>query len=118
MANTIKGEVGFRAGATTFTLLYDFNALCQIEDALDVDIDQIGEHLKRINNVRTVFRIGLAAAHGQMTDLEAGNLIHQVGVKTAFELVQRALKAAFPDPSGDDGSAEGNESKPGTSRRR
>ena len=99
MANPLKGEVGFKAGSGDFVLVYDFNALCTLEEDLGVGVEEIGEKLNSVSSLRTVFRAGLEAKHGRMTDIEAGNLIHQVGLTKAGDLVVKALKAAFPEAS-------------------
>jgi hypothetical protein len=118
MANPIKGEVACKIGEQEFILLYDFNALCTIEADLGVDVEQLGERLASPTMIRSIFRIGLEAKHGLMTDLEAGNLIHQLGVQPAAEVIAKAFQAAFPDPGA---SAEGKAAipkKPGTGKGR
>ena len=97
MANAIKGEVAFKAAGGDFKLVYDFNALCSIEEELEVDPTELGAKLSSPGTIRTVFRIGLAAHHGAMTDLEAGRLIHSMGMQSAGETIAKAFKAAFPD---------------------
>lgn len=104
MANP-KGEVALKIGEQTFTLVYDFNALCAIEEQLQLDVAEMGEAIQSPAKMRSVFRIGLQANHGSMTDLEAGNLIHRFGIRQSAEAVGQAFQAAFPDPSKD---GEGN----------
>jgi hypothetical protein len=99
MANPIKGEVACMVGEHEYILLYDFNALCTIEVDLGVDVEQLGERLASPTMIRSIFRIGLEARHGLMSDLEAGNLIHQLGVQPAAELIAKAFQASFPEPS-------------------
>lgn len=120
MANAIKGEVGFRAAGADWKLLYDFNALCTIEQELEIDVEDIGAKLTSPTTIRSVFRIGLEAHHGAMTDLEAGRLIHDMGAPEAAQVIGRAFQAAFPDATaGDPASAEGKAPtrKPGTGRK-
>ncbi|MEN2749232.1 hypothetical protein [Sphingomonas sp. T9W2] len=119
MANAIKGEVPFTAAGGSFMLLYDFNALCTIEQDLEIDVADIGSKLSSASMLRSVFRIGLEAHHGAMSDIEAGRLIHDLGVEQAGEIIGKAFKAAFPDAAKGDG--EGNvpaPKKPGTGRKR
>lgn len=98
MAAKLKGEVSFKALASTFTLVVDFNAICAIEEELDIKIDEIGDRLKGSGKtIRSVFRIGLAARHGALTDFEAGNLIQEIGVMKAAELLAEAMTASFPE---------------------
>lgn len=110
MAVTIKGEVGFRATEKSWTLVYDFNALCTIEEELEVDVADVGEKLSSPRMIRSIFRIGLAAHHGAMSDLEAGRLIHDMGAAEAAQVIAKAFQAAFPEAK-PDGSAEGNAPK-------
>jgi hypothetical protein len=106
MANPLKGEVGFKVAGGDFVLAYDFNALCTLEEDLGVGVEEIGEKLNSVSSLRTVFRAGLEAKHGRMTDIEAGRLIHEVGVVKAGEMVVKAIQAAFPAPSAE-GKAKG-----------
>jgi hypothetical protein len=99
MANPIKGEVGFSVAEGVFTLAYDFNALCTMESDLGVSIEDVGTKMDSISAVRTMFRIGLEAHHGQLSDIEAGNLIYQLGLEEAGTLITRAFQGAFPDAS-------------------
>jgi len=104
MANGTKGEVAFNAAGGGFTLVYDFNALCTIETELGIDPDQLGT-ISGPSMVRSVFRVGLDARHPGLTDMEAGRLIHDIGMEKAGELIATAFKAAFPDAK--PASAEG-----------
>lgn len=114
MANAIKGEVGFEAAGSKWTLVYDFNALCTIESELDVDVDDVGARLNSPTMIRSVFRIGLEAHHGAMSDIEAGRLIHDMGAPAAAQVIAQAFQAAFPDAAGE--SAEGNAPKTARTR--
>ena len=118
MAATIKGEVGFKAAEQNWTLVFDFNALCTIEEDLEIDVADVGDRLGSPTMIRSIFRIGLAAHHGAMSDLEAGRLIHDLGVNEAAQLIARAFKAAFPEAKGD--SEQAGNAKPknrGTGRK-
>ena len=94
MANPMKGEVGFSVGEGRFTLAYDFNALCTMESDLGVSIEDVGTKMDSISAVRTMFRIGLEAHHGRLSDIEAGNLIHQLGLEEAVALIGAGLGVA------------------------
>lgn len=108
MANPLKGEIGFTVEGEPWTLLYDFNALCTIEQDLGVALQDVGDRLTSPTMIRSIFRIGLEARHGTMTDLEAGRLIHAIGVETGAELIGKAFAAAFPEA----GKAGANPPKP------
>jgi hypothetical protein len=122
VAVAIKGEVGFKAADQNWTLVYDFNALCSIEEELEVDVANVATRLGSPSVIRSVFRIGLAAYHGAMSDIEAGRLIHDLGAQAAAEIIGKAFQAAFPEAAGDDQGAEGKaprtKTKPGTGRAR
>lgn len=108
MANAVKGEVGFKVEGEQFTLAYDFNALCTLEADLGVSVDEIGAKMDSISSLRTMFRIGLEAHHGRLSDLEAGNLIHRIGIEKAGALITSAFQGAFPTPAGGaEGKAKG-----------
>ena len=111
MANPIKGEVGFSVGEGRFTLAYDFNAPCTMESDLGVSIEDVGAKMDTVGAVRTMFRIGLEAHHGQLSDIEAGNLIHQLGLEEAGSLITKAFQGAFPDASAE-GKARQAKPKP------
>ncbi|AHE57431.1 hypothetical protein [Sphingomonas sanxanigenens] len=93
----LKGEVAVNAGGDQFTLLLDFNALCAVETELGIDMMEIGENMRSLPTIRSLFRIALEARHGKMTDLEAGNIIQKIGVVSASELLGKAVEASFPD---------------------
>ena len=120
MANKLKGEVPFEACGEPFVLVMDFNAICSIDTELGIGIEEIGNRLAgSAPTIRSVFRIGLAAKHGELTDLEAGRLIGDIGPSRAAELLAEALTAAFPEAA----KAPENPPKPatrapGTSRKR
>lgn len=118
MANATKGEIAFTAAGGSFTLLYDFNALCTIEQDLEIDVADVGSKLSSASMLRSVFRIGLEAHHGAMSDIEAGRLIHDLGVEQAGEVIGKAFKAAFPDAAPGGGEGNGPAKKPGTGRKR
>ncbi|WP_066486129.1 hypothetical protein [Sphingomonas sp. CCH9-F2] len=118
MANPIKGEVGFSVGEGRFTLAYDFNALCTMEGDLDVSIEDVGTKMDSISAVRTMFRIGLEAHHGRLSDIEAGNLIHQLGLEEAGALITKAFQGAFPDASAGGKAKPANKATRGSGRGR
>ena len=109
MSESIKGEVAFKADDRNWKLVYDFNALCTIETELGIDPDQLGT-ISGPSMVRSVFRVGLDAHHPGLTDMEAGRLIHDIGMEKAGELIATAFKAAFPDAK--PASAEGKAPRP------
>jgi hypothetical protein len=97
MGNPVKGEVSFEADAKTFTLVFDFNAICELEDAFDADINSIGELIgTKASSVRKVFRVGLSRRHPDLTEMEAGDIISVIGPAEAGVLIQKAFALSFP----------------------
>lgn len=99
MARQIKGEVGFKVDGEPHTLLLDFNALCDLEDDFPGLMDGTAQ-LKSPKAIRRVFHAGLAAYHPEVSEREAGAIIHAIGVEEAGDLVRRSFQSAFPDAKG------------------
>ncbi|MFD1950683.1 hypothetical protein ACFSGX_07875 [Sphingomonas arantia] len=113
MTTATKNEVGFAANGLPWTLVYDFNALCSIEEALGETLGRLTD-LSSPTRARTVFRVGLEHHHGVMTDAEAGAIIQDIGVEKAGELIGYAFQLAFPDPAE---TEDGGSAKPAPRRR-
>ncbi|WP_374390194.1 GTA-gp10 family protein [Brevundimonas sp.] len=99
MANPMKGEVSFEAGGDRYVLAYTINALVTLESKLGVTTTQLGELLGAnlsMGNLRTLFWAGLLANH-DCTEEEAGNLISDIGITRAGELIGEGLTKAFPE---------------------
>lgn len=90
----LKGEVGFEADGESYTLLLDFNALCDLEDSLPGLMDGTAE-IKSPKAIRSVFHAGLQARHDGLTTRDAGDLIQAIGLDVAGELVAEAFSASF-----------------------
>lgn len=101
--NPVKGEVSFEAEGQTFVLVFDFNAICAVEDVFDLPIAQIGEKMAdgmRAGDLRKLITAGLQANHPGITDLSAGHIIGQIGAQAAANKLAEAMVAAFPDAGG------------------
>ncbi|MCM2506064.1 hypothetical protein NDN16_20630 [Aureimonas altamirensis] len=106
MANRHKGEVSFTAGGENYTLVLDFNAICEIEDAFGVSASELGQVIgAKTGNFRTLFRIGLSRHHG-LNDIEAGDIINEIGADKASSIVAEAFKASFPDDKNQSGNVK------------
>lgn len=95
-ANPHKGEVEFEARGETWTLRYSTNAICALEDDLDMGVEDIIERLQgspRMSLVRAVFRAGL----GDVSAETAGDLVDAVGFARAAGLIGEAFERAFPN---------------------
>jgi hypothetical protein len=109
MANPIKGEVAFTANGAEYTLLFDFNALCEIEEEFGVSVTAIGDLLAgdnvKVTDIRRMFRIGLLRHHEGATLEETGDIITEVGPAKAGALIQEAFTKAFPAEVADKGTS-------------
>jgi hypothetical protein len=102
---TVTGEVSFEAGGARHTLRYGINELCRLEDRLNIDVTALGQKMAAGLNMRTLRTIFACGLSGDLADAEAGDIIDEVGLQRAGELVGEAMQAAFP-------SAEGKAQKP------
>lgn len=94
MANRVKGEVGFTADGQDYTLLLDFNALCELEEVVPGLMDGTAE-IKSPSAVRAVFHAALSEHHAGLDVKAAGRIIHAVGIARAGELIGEAMAASF-----------------------
>ncbi|MGV3579996.1 hypothetical protein [Brevundimonas sp.] len=100
MTNKVRGEVevvakdGPKAG--TFTLLLDFNALCDLEDhfpgIMDGNLD-----IKGVKPIRQIFHAGFATYHPDLSERDVGAIIHSIGMVDATQKLAEAMKASFPE---------------------
>lgn len=98
MANPVKGEVAFEADDKSYTLVFDFNAICELEDEFDTEIEKIGEVIgSRASAIRRVIRVGLSRHHPDIDERQAGDIITAIGPSEAGALITKAFQAAFPE---------------------
>lgn len=95
--NPVKGEVGFEVESGAYTFVLDFNALCEIEKALG------GLTFDGPTSIRTVFHIALKRKHRTMTLDQAGDVIGELGMVKAGEVIAEAMKAAGFSDDGEGG---------------
>lgn len=105
MANRERGQVGFQAGGKAWTIKLGVNAMCEIEDATDKSISEIGVLLgdpktATIKLVRAVMWGGLQEYHDGVTVKEVGGIIDDIGMAEAGKLIGEAFTAASPDAKG------------------
>lgn len=118
MANPLKGEVGFESDGKQWKLVYNYNALCELEDLLGVGVNQINDLLSdtkkmKLSTVRAVFWAGLREHHPEIDIKQAGEMIGGLKVP-AIELVAKGLQLASPEPEvkGQDPREPGAEKEP------
>lgn len=102
MANPIKGEVSFEAGDGRYKLSYSTNALCELEEELDMNVNEISVIMRdpanfRMRMVRSVFWAGLLDHQPDMDIKAAGQVLTHIRPAEALDLIGRAFALAFPD---------------------
>lgn len=108
-ANPQRGQLGFEVGGERWTFAFSTNALCVVEEEFDLtDITQLEKVLTNSPSLRTIrklFRIGLTDQHPDMTDVEAGRIMQDVGgLEPSLELIMRAVEQAFPEAAKEGGA--------------
>lgn len=99
MANPHKGEATLTAGERSFTLVYTINSICELEDALNKGINEIVTDMARMSVMRAMLWAGLMDKHA-MSLKEAGDVMHEAGLKAVTVAVNSALANAFPAEKG------------------
>ena len=114
MANPLRGEATFRAGAAEYTLLFDVNAFCELEADSGLGVNEIVEQAQgapSFRMLRDIFCAGLQAKHPGTSKIDAGNIMSDAGVEEMTGALRRALQAALPE------AREGDENPPKGARK-
>ena len=101
MTNPIRGEVPLACGARTYTLVFDFNALCTLESALNKKANEIVQMLAGEvsgDMVRTLVWAGLQEYWPEVELRQAGRVVGEAGVQTCLDKVIESFRLAFPRP--------------------
>lgn len=97
--NPMRGE----AALGSFTLVFDFNAMCTLERATGLKTAQLLELMQSgemgFDDVRHFAFAGLQAEHPGTTLLEAGDAVGSVGVEPALEAISESLRLCFSSGS-------------------
>lgn len=106
LVNKHRGEVGFSCSDENLVLKFTANSLVALEDAMAAGIAELGIALAdpmnvRVKTIRALFWAGLLHAKPQITAVEAGELMDEIGLTRAQELVLRAINLAFAVEGGD-----------------
>ena len=102
----MRGRVHFNAGGRDLELRFTTNALCRIEEKTGKAFGEIAAALAgnvRISDLRVLFWAGVDLP----TLDEAGNIIDDLGMARAVELLGEAITAAFPDAEKEPGEEPG-----------
>lgn len=105
MANPHRGEVALKVGDLDYTLSFSINAICELEDALDMPVAKIADMMNdssnlRMSLIRTVVWAALGDHHEGITPKEAGQIATQAGIPTVMEAIGEAFTLAFPEAQG------------------
>jgi hypothetical protein len=106
MTNPQRGEVQLNAGKNAYTLVFNTNAICALENALDAGIGEIMPRMGRLSVMRAMLWAGLLEHHKIATPEEVGAIVDEAGAPAAIEAINRGLMLAFPKP--DQGSKRKN----------
>lgn len=101
MANRVRGDVGLLLGGQAFTLCFDINALCALEDGLGVDVSELGDLMGgsvKLKTIRTLLWAGLQHHHAGITETEVGQVMQIADLAEVAQKVSEAFAAAFPTP--------------------
>jgi len=102
LANKNKGEVSFEANERSYTMRFSANALCELEDVLNMGVNDVAEQMSkpknlRIKTVRGIFWAGLRDHHPEITIQKAGDIIQDISLPRCLELIGKAFNLAFQD---------------------
>jgi hypothetical protein len=106
MANKKRGFITFKGGdKKQYKLKYDFNALCEMEDALGVD--SIFETFQQgfnvsAKNIRILIWAGLIHEHEDLTIKDVGRILTGVDLKEVYAAVAEALNAILGENDGEE----------------
>lgn len=94
----MRGRVTFEVKGEERALRFTTNAVCNLEEAANMGIAEIGAELESGRVRLGLLRLLLwAGSTKSLTVEEAGDLIDEIGVMGAVEIIGRAFGAAFPD---------------------
>lgn len=103
MANPHKGEVALKSNGKVYTLLFDINTICEIEQALDASISELGDVLSegaKLSTIRVMIWAGLQHHHPGLSLQDAGHVIAGSDMKEMSQALGQGLASAFPKPEG------------------
>lgn len=107
MANPERGELALTVGDRTYTLVTDYDAICQIEKLMSDEEGRIvnmaevyvGAAHMSYRHLRAIIWGALRQFHPDMTSQQAGDLIMKLGGPEKFLAVVRKLRQAS-EPEG------------------
>lgn len=102
MANRERGQVSIDIDGKAYKLVYSTNALCELEDALNRNVNSITAEVQdpskvRLKTLRAMFWAGLTEHHPDIDLKAAGNLMTIGGASAVMTKVGEAFRLAFPE---------------------
>ena len=111
MHNPLRGQASFEAGASTFTLVFDVNAFCELEDETGFGVAELIDQIKdkpSFRLLRSIFCAGLQTHHPKTSLAEAGEIMSDAGLEGIKNALRSALQAAMPTAAdSDEGESAG-----------
>jgi len=111
MANGFKGEIALTYEGQSYTMVLDFNALCDFEGETGKDalatLEGMDAGKASVTDLRALMWAGLRQRHPEMTLQLAGSIFSE-----NVDAIQRAVALAQPDA----GSKRGNARRPAKAR--
>lgn len=99
MSNPLRGDAELKAGDKTYTIVFDVNAFCELEDDTGLDINGIVAAVNErpsVKLLRDLFTAGLQKHHQGTTKIEAGDIMSDAGVEALEQVLVKALVQALP----------------------
>lgn len=106
--NSKRGAVSFEAGGKSYHIAMTTNAMVAYQDAADETLlHGLGELQKDPSDMRRVRRMVWAGLSHvpDMTEDKAGDIMDDLGIMEAVNLLSQAANAAFPEAEAETGNA-------------
>jgi len=114
----MRGEGIVAVGDKTFSLVYDCNAICVLEQTLGMTFADFSERAKRgemwFAGIRALFFAGMQRNYKSMTLERCGDLLSDGDFNAITAGCIAALTGAFPKPNEGNAEAAGEIAKSGT----
>lgn len=107
MANKERGEIALDVKGRSYTLRLDMNALCELESALSTGGKEVTFHQalrmverQHLGATRALLWAGLRAHHPDLTIVDVGNLMLEMGgIQDIEAQLKAAVEASMPTKS-------------------
>ncbi len=115
MANPHTGEVEVGVDGKTLKLSFSSNALCELEDALDRNVNEIADAMQdpkriRLKDLRMMFWAALLDHQPATTHDDVKAMLRTVGPSELVDMIGKAFVLAFPQAKEGEASAAPAES--------